>query len=222
MPSTLHDVYDRLFTTYGPQNWWPAKSPFEVLIGAVLVQNTAWTNVVKAIDRLEEADLLEPRALWNVAPDELEELIRPAGYYRVKARRLRSVLEFLLDRFDGSLDAMFAGDLSELRAALLAVNGVGPETADSILLYAGGLPTFVVDAYTRRVLARHGWIDFDADYDTIQDHFQSTLEPDASLYNEFHALFVQVGKLHCRKRSRCDGCPLFDLLPEGGPMEPEF
>lgn len=219
MSSTLKQVFDRLLDAYGPQHWWPAESPFEVLIGAVLVQNTAWGNAVKAIDRLREADLLEPRALLAVGPEELEELIRPAGYYRVKARRLRNLLEFLVEGFDGSLDAMFAVAISELRPALLGVNGVGPETADSILLYAAGLPTFVVDAYTHRVLARHGWIEFDADYHTIQEHFQSSLEPDVPLYNEYHALLVRVGKLHCGKRPKCEGCPLAELLPEGGALE---
>ncbi|NQT17043.1 MAG: endonuclease III domain-containing protein, partial [Planctomycetes bacterium] len=220
MSSTLKQVFDRLLDAYGPQHWWPADSPFEVLIGAVLVQNTAWGNAVKAIDRLREADLLEPRALLAVGPEELEELIRPAGYYRVKARRLRNLLELLVEGFDGSLDAMFAVAISELRPALLGVNGVGPETADSILLYAAGLPTFVVDAYTHRVLARHGWIEFDADYHTIQEHFQSSLEPDVPLYNEYHALLVRVGKLHCGKHPKCEGCPLAELLPEGGALEP--
>jgi len=219
MTSTLHKIYDRLLTAYGPQHWWPAESPFEVLIGAMLVQNTAWGNVVKAIDRLREADLLEPHALYAVAPEELAELIRPAGYYRLKARRLRNLLVFLVERFDGSLDAMFATPLSELRPALLGINGVGPETADSILLYAGELPTFVVDTYTHRVLARHGWIEFDADYHAIQDFFQSSLEPDVPLYNEYHALLVRLGTLHCRKTPKCDGCPLADLLPEDGPRE---
>jgi endonuclease-3 related protein len=222
MTSTLEKIYDRLLAAYGPQHWWPAESPFEVLVGAVLVQNTAWGNVVKAIDRLKEADLLEPHALYAVAPEELEELIRPAGYYRVKARRLRNLLAFLVDRFDGSLGAMFALQASELRPALLDINGVGPETADSILLYAGGLPAFVVDTYTHRVLARHGWIEFDADYHAIQDHFQSSLEPDVPLYNEYHALLVRLGTLHCRKTPKCDGCPLADLLPDGGPLEPEL
>jgi len=222
MTSILLDVYQRLFDAFGPQHWWPGQTPFEVLIGAVLVQNTSWKNVEKAIANLREADLLDARALYGVPGEELEELIRPAGYYRVKARRLRNLLRWLVERYDGSLEQMFQTDLATLREDLLRVNGVGPETADSILLYAGGLPTFVVDTYTHRVLARHGWIEFEADYHAIQEHFESGLERDAAMYNEYHALLVRLGHLHCRKTPRCEGCPLAALLPEGGPREPDF
>lgn len=221
MTATLEEVYERLLAAFGPQHWWPGESPFEVLVGTVLVQNTAWQNVAKAIDRLKDADLLDPHALYAVPTEELEELIRPAGYFRVKTGRLRNLLKLLVERYDGSLDAMFATDLDTLRAELLEIRGVGPETADSILLYAGGFATFVVDTYTRRVLARHGWIDFDADYYAIKDHFESGLERDAALFNEYHALLVRLGKLHCRKTPKCDGCPLADLLPDGRPREPE-
>jgi len=221
MHPTLKEVFDRLYAAYGPRHWWPAQSPFEVLIGAVLVQNTAWQNVEKAIDRLRGDDLLEPHALYAVPVEELEELIRPVGYFRIKARRLRNVLEFLVDRYDGSLEAMFQTGLAELREGLLQVKGIGPETADSILLYAGGLPAFVVDAYTHRVLARHGWIGFDADYYQIQDYFLSGLPQDAALFNEYHALLVEVGKRHCHKHPRCEGCPLAEMLPPGGPFEPD-
>ena len=223
MTATLHEVYDRLLAALGPQHWWPGNSPFEVLVGAVLVQNTSWKNVQRAIENLQERDLLEPEALYAVPPEELEELIRPAGYYRIKARRLRSLLEFVVDRYGGSLDAMFGAGLPALREELLGVHGVGPETADSILLYAGGLPTFVVDAYTNRVLARHGWIGFDADYHQIKEHFESNLPEDVALYNEYHALLVSVGKDYCRKTGpRCEQCPLAELLPDGGPLEPEY
>jgi len=222
MASTLQEVYSRLFAAYGPQHWWPGESPFEVLVGAVLVQNTSWQNVARAIDNLKQADLLDPHALCSVSGEELEACIRPAGYFRVKARRLRNLLGFLVDRYDGSLDAMFATGLPALREELLSVNGVGPETADSILLYAGDLPTFVVDTYTHRVLARHGWIDFDADYYAIKECFESGLAQDAALYNEYHALLVRLGKLHCRKTPRCDGCPLADMLPDGGPLKPDY
>jgi endonuclease-3 related protein len=220
MTATLAEVYQRLFAAFGPQRWWPGESPFEVLVGAVLTQNTSWQNVAKAIGRLKEAELLEPHALYGLADEELEERIRPAGYFRVKARRLRNLLELVVTRYGGSLDAMFASDLDSLREQLLGVNGIGPETADSILLYAGGVPTFVVDAYTHRVLARHGWIEFEADYHTIKDHFESGLQRDAALFNEYHALLVRLGKLHCRKKPKCEGCPLADLLPDGGPLEP--
>jgi endonuclease III related protein len=220
-PTMLTDVYRRLFDAFGPQHWWPGETPFEVIVGAMLTQNTSWQNVVRAIDNLRQADLLEPKALYDVPVEELEELIRPAGYFRVKAVRLRSLLKFLVKRYDGSLDTMFAVGLPELRRELLAVHGVGPETADSILLYAGGLPTFVVDAYTHRVLARHGWISFDADYHEIQDYVQSELPQDVPLFNEFHALFVRLGKDYCRKsKPKCDECPLRELLPCGGMLEP--
>jgi endonuclease-3 related protein len=218
MTATLQEVHDRLLAAYGPQNWWPAESAFEMMVGAMLVQNTAWTNVRKALDILRDRDLLAPRALYEVSLDELEELIRPVGYYRVKARRLRNLLALLVERYDGSLEAMFQTGLLSLREELLSINGVGPETADSILLYAGGMPSFVVDAYTHRVFARHGWIGFDAGYYEIKDHFESGLPQDAALFNEYHALLVQVGKEHCRKTPRCEGCPLAELLPSGGPL----
>ncbi len=219
MPSILRQVYDRLLAAFGPQHWWPGDGPFEVLVGAVLVQNTSWKNVERAIRNLRENDLMDPRRLYKVPQDELEELIRPAGYFRIKARRLRNLLALVVKRYGGSLDRMFATDLSALREDLLGVNGIGPETADSILLYAAGLPSFVVDTYTHRVLARHGWIGFDADYHEIKDYFESGLEQDVPLYNEYHALLVRVGHLHCRKQPKCEGCPLADLLPRGGPLE---
>ncbi len=222
MKNILMEVYRRLFQAYGPQHWWPGQSPFEVLVGAVLVQNTSWANVQRAIANLREAGLMHPKALFRLPQAALEEHIRPAGYFRIKARRLRNLLGLLVNRYDGSLEAMFRTDLPTLRAELLSVNGIGPETADSILLYAGQLPVFVVDTYTHRVLARHGWIGFDADYYEIQDFFHQQLEQDVQLYNEYHALLVRVGKEHCRKRVQCSGCPLSDLLPEGGPREPDF
>jgi endonuclease-3 related protein len=216
------DVYRRLHDAFGPQHWWPGESPFEVLIGAVLTQNTSWRNVERAIANLRQADLLEPHALYRVPAAELESLIQPAGYFRVKTRRLRSLLEFLIERYDGSLEAMFRTDATQLRAELLAVHGIGPETADSILLYAGGLPSFVVDAYTHRVLARHGWIAFEADYHQIQDYLEQQLPRDTAVYNEYHALLVRLGKDYCRKAGpRCGECPLADLLPSGGALAPD-
>ena len=220
MSVNLQEVYRRLLDALGPQHWWPGQSPFEVMVGAVLVQNTNWQNVEKAIENLREADLLEPHALYGVAQEELEELIRPAGYYRIKAKRLRSLLRFFVERYDGSIESMFQTRVGTLREELLGVNGIGPETADSILLYAGGLPSFVVDAYTHRILARHGWIDFEADYHQIQDYFQGELPDDAALFNEFHALLVRLGKDYCRKtQPKCKECPLGELLPQGGPLD---
>ena len=218
----LTEVYRRLFDAFGPQHWWPGETPFEVIVGAVLTQNTSWQNVERAIRNLREADLLDPHALYAVPVEELEELIRPAGYFRVKAVRLRSVLEFIVERYDGSLDAMFSTGLPDLRRQLLEVHGIGPETADSILLYAGGLPSFVVDAYTHRIFARHGWIGFDADYHQIQDYVQGELPQEVPLYNEFHALLVRLGKDYCRKTNpKCAECPLREMLPKGGPLEPD-
>ena len=220
MPHPLHDVYDCLLAAYGPQHWWPGETPFEIMVGAILVQNTAWKNVEKAIRNLADADLLDPQALANVDTEELQELIRPAGYFRLKTKRLLHLVRHVVDQYNGNLDAMFSVDLSALREALLRLNGIGPETADSILLYAGGLPTFVVDTYTHRVLARHGWIDYEAQYYEIKDMFEAELEQDVGLYNEFHALLVRVGHRHCRKTPKCDGCPLEGLLPEGGICDP--
>jgi endonuclease-3 related protein len=217
----LLSAYDKLLDAFGPQHWWPGESPLEIMVGAVLVQNTAWRNVERAIENLHDAGVMTPHALYAVPLAELAELIRPAGYYQVKARRLRNVLTFVVAEFDGSLDAMFRTDLASLRERLLAVHGIGPETADAILLYAGGMPSFVVDTYAHRVLARHGWIDYDATYHDIKEHFENTLPTDAALYNEYHALLVRVGKDHCRRAApKCEACPLAPLLPAGGVVEP--
>ena len=219
---TQQEVYRRLLDAFGPQHWWPGASPFEVLIGAVLTQNTSWRNVERAIDNLRRADLLEPHALYRVPPAELEQLLQPAGYFRVKARRLHNLLEFLVERYDGSEEAMFHTPLPELRRQLLGVHGIGPETADAILLYAGSLPSFVVDACTHRVLARHGWIAFGAEYHEIQEFLQAALPQETAVYNEYHALLVRLGKDYCRKSGpRCKECPLAEMLPDGGPLSPE-
>jgi endonuclease-3 related protein len=218
MSSPLSEAYERLLARYGPQSWWPGQTPFEIMVGAVLVQNTNWRNVERAIENLREEGLLSPTALYDAAAADLEELIRPAGYYRVKAKRLRNLLTWLHERYNGSLEQMFACPLDSLRNELLAISGIGPETADSILLYAGGLPVFVVDAYAHRVLARHGWIDAEADYYRIQELFLESLPLDAALFNEYHALLVRVGKEHCKPTPICEECPLCEMLPEGGPI----
>jgi endonuclease III related protein len=215
----LTDVYRRLLEAFGPQHWWPGETPIEVVVGAVLVQNTSWTNVEKAIRRLREAELLDPRTLFEMPAEEIEDYIRSAGYFRIKARRLRNLMQFIAQRFDGSLDTMFRTPLAELRQMLLGVSGIGPETADSILLYAGRLPALVVDAYTHRVFCRHGWIEPEADYHQLQEYCDSQLPQDVELYNEFHALLVRLGKDYCRKaRPLCAQCPLRELLPAGGPL----
>ncbi len=213
-------VYERLLAHFGPQRWWPADSPLEVMIGAVLTQNTSWKNVERAIANLREAGLLEADALYALDVDELAEVIRPSGYYRLKAGRLLNLIEFLVDRYKGSVETIRSSDPATLREELLSIKGIGPETADSILLYALEVPTFVVDTYTHRIAARHGWIDFETNYDGLKEFFESRLVVDVEMFNEFHALLVRVGNQYCRRTPKCDECPLFDLLPEGGPLEP--
>ncbi len=220
MPRILQEIYDRLFDALGPQHWWPADAAFEMMVSAMLVQNTSWKNVKRAMENLRQAEVLEPHALMALPEEELQELIGPVGYFRVKAKRLRSLVEFLVRRYGGSVPAMFRTEPAVLRKELLAVYGVGRETADSILLYAGAVPRFVVDAYTHRIFARHGWIAFDADYDQIQEYLESGLPADAALYNEYHALLVRVGKDYCHKTApKCPSCPLRELLPAGGPLK---
>lgn len=207
----LREMYDRLWAAQGPQHWWPAKTPTEVVVGAILTQNTAWANVERAIANLRRAKCLSWSALRKVSGTRLAQLIQPSGTYRVKAARLKAFVNDLCERHNGSLESLLDGDLEQARQRLLAINGVGPETADAILLYAGGRATFVVDAYTRRILHRHFLCDAKADYETIRRLFHQALPQDAPLYNEYHALLVATGKRHCRTRARCDGCPLADM-----------
>lgn len=204
----LLDLYDAMFAAYGPQHWWPARTPTEVIVGAILTQNTAWRNVERAIENLRRADALDWAVLRDLHEAGLAELIRPAGTFNVKARRLQAFVGWLWERHGGSLERMFATPLADLRGHLLGIPGVGPETADAILLYAGGLPSFVVDAYTARILRRHGLIRLDEGYSEIKRLFETQLPADATLFNEYHALLVQIGKLHCRPTPNCRGCPL--------------
>lgn len=205
---SLLEIYHTLYDAYGPRHWWPADTPFEVCVGAILTQNTSWGNVEKAIANLKEEGLLSPEALYNVTVDRLSAAIRPAGYFNVKSVRLKDFVKYLRERHGGSLERMFAGDWRELREELLRVRGIGPETCDSILLYAGGKPTFVVDAYTKRLFAALGILDPLAGYDEVRNLFMSNLPQDARLFNEYHALIVEHGKHHCRKRPLCGGCGL--------------
>ncbi len=206
----LMEVYRRLLDHFGPQHWWPGETPLEVMVGAILTQNTSWKNVERAIDNLRGAGLLTFDRLADLPTGLLAEYIRPAGYYNIKAGRLRNLLQYISDHHPpGDLDAFLGQDLPELRSQLLSVKGVGPETADSILLYAANLPIFVVDAYTHRILGRHGLIDEDADYHRIQELFMDHLDADAQLYNEYHALLVRIGNQYCKKTNPdCDNCPL--------------
>jgi endonuclease-3 related protein len=209
----LTDIYRRLEAAFGDPGWWPGDTPFEVAVGAVLTQNTTWRNVEKAIKRLKDAGLLSAEALRNVTTEELAGYIVPAGYYNVKARRLKSLVEFLWAERGGRVEALADIPAAEARRKLIGVNGVGPETADSILLYAVGVPTFVVDAYTRRILGRHGLVPEEAGYDEVKAVFEDNLEPDTDIFNKFHALFVKCGRLHCKPKPKCEGCPLEELLP---------
>jgi endonuclease-3 related protein len=206
--SDLPLFYDALLRAYGPQGWWPARTPLEVVVGAILTQNTAWRNVERAIERLRSAGALNWQRLAELTEAELAELIRAAGTFNVKARRLKSFVEFLFARYGGDLDAMADVGTERLREELLSVRGIGRETADAILLYALGRPSFVVDAYTHRILRRHGLIDADTDYEGLKSLFESALPADAAMFNEFHALLVAVGKKQCRPRAQCAGCPL--------------
>ncbi|MCZ6602117.1 MAG: endonuclease III domain-containing protein [Planctomycetota bacterium] len=209
--SDLDTIYRKLSSHFGPMNWWPGDTPFEMIVGAILTQNTAWRNVVLAIRNLKEARALSPRALRGLSEAKVARLIRPSGYFRVKARRLRSFIDFLYERHQGSLARMFRRPLPQLREELLGVSGIGPETADSILLYAGGMPSFVVDAYTRRVFGRHYFLGEDASYEETKSLFEENLPVDVPLFNEYHALIVNLGKDFCRPRPRCEGCPLEGL-----------
>jgi len=210
----LREFYEEMSAALGPMKWWPAKLPFEVIVGAILTQNTAWTNVKLALANLRRGHLLTPRAMARVPQAKLARLIRPSGYYRQKAKKLKAFLEFLEGEYGGSLKRMFATPTVELREELLAVHGIGPETADSILLYAGSHPIFVVDTYTRRLLARHSVVSAEAKYDEVQQLFMRHLPSDQSHFNEYHALIVNVGKKWCRARApRCGECPLGKFLP---------
>jgi endonuclease-3 related protein len=233
--------YKALLSSYGPQNWWPGESQFEVIIGAYLTQNTNWSNVEKAIANLQQAGMLSLNAVRQIPLEELEQLVRPSGYFRQKARNLKTFISFLDEHYSGSLSCMFTEPTEKLRGELLILNGVGPETADSILLYAGNHPVFVVDAYTRRLLERHGIITAKTKYEEIRSLVEQAISnaPSESLavattdsiprhpvsrmssaarselaqhYNEFHALIVRVGNQHCRAQASCEGCPLQHLL----------
>ncbi len=207
----LTQIYQLLFGRFGPQNWWPGETLFEIITGAILTQNTNWTNVKKAITNLKSADLLNPEKLHQLELSDLAGLIRPAGYYNIKAKRLKNFIDWLFQNYDGQLANLENIDTDRLRAELLDIKGIGRETADSILLYALGRPIFVVDAYTARVAVRHGLIEPDTDYEQLQELFQSNLPQDVKLFNEYHALLVRAGKDYCRPQAKCTGCPLEDL-----------
>ena len=198
-----------LYAGFGPRHWWPGDTKIEIIIGAILTQNTAWANVEKAIGNLKREKVLSVSRLSGISEKKLARLIRPSGYYNIKANRIKNFLRFLNTRYSGSIDKMFGSRLYKLREELLAVKGIGRETADSILLYAGNKPVFVVDAYTKRVFSRHGFIKEDADYEEAQSLFMDNLWKDKGLFNEFHALIVELGKSVCKsKKPLCSLCPI--------------
>lgn len=227
----LIKIFDRLYGAFGPQHWWPGDTPFEIAVGAILTQNTNWGNVEKAIANLKRQRVLSAKKIHEMPPRDLSALIRPAGYFNIKTKRLKAFMDFLMNDYRGSFRRMKDEDMHTLREKLLGVNGIGPETADSILLYALKKPVFVIDAYTKRVLSRHGIMKHEEPYERFQELFHGTMAPGnrkirppakniynhlkglneeslVRLFNEFHALFVRVGKTFCRPRPLCAACPL--------------
>jgi endonuclease-3 related protein len=213
---TLLNIYMTLYRHFGPQHWWPGETPFEIAVGAILTQNTNWINVEKAIANLKRVKAMNCRAMNKLKHGKLASLIRPSGYFNLKAIRLKAFLSFLSEEYGCSVAKMRKKSTDSMRNELLDINGIGPETADSILLYALEKPVFVIDTYTKRVLSRHKIVNEDATYHDMQDLFHNSLKPDTSLYNEYHAFFVMTGKEYCRPKPRCEECPLKPLLPEKG------
>lgn len=207
----LTEIYQLLFERFGPQYWWPGETRFEIITGAILTQNTNWTNVEKAIANLKSARLLTPEKLFSLEVTQLAELIRPAGYYRLKAKRLKNFLSWLFEDYAGQLENLEELSTDRLRAELLAVKGIGPETADSILLYAFDREVFVVDTYTARITSRHNLIEPGAGYECLRELFQSNLPEDTQLFKEYHALLVRAGKEFCKPKTKCLDCPLEKL-----------
>jgi len=208
----LRELYQDLLRAYGRQDWWPGREdPFEVIVGAVLTQRTTWTNAARVIDALRRANLLTPEAIRQTESRDLEILIRPAGFYRAKTAKLKAFCTMLWREHAGDLSRLLALPLEDLRSVLLSVYGIGDETADAILLYAAGKPSFVIDAYTRRVLTRLGWIEGRESYQQLRTAFTQALPTDVGTFAEYHALIVHHGKSHCRSRPRCNTCPLLGM-----------
>ncbi len=208
----LRDIFERLYNYFGPQGWWPAESPFEVCLGAILAQNTSWENVKKTIQNLKEEKLLDPYLLYNLSYERLANLIKSSGYYNLKAKRLKNFLKFLLENYAGEIERMRGEDLETLRRKLLEIKGLGPETVDSILLYALDKPIFVIDSYTYRIFYRHNLCPEETTYEELQEIFHTFLPKDVSFFKEYHALLVALGKKFCKKKEPlCKGCPLENL-----------
>ncbi len=208
MPDKLLDIYQKLSAHFGKQNWWPAETQFEVIVGAILTQNTAWRNVEKVIKDLKSSELLTPDGIFRVEDSELTDIIRSAGYYNSKTKKLKAFVRFLYDGYSGSLDLFFDRPKEEIRRELLSLWGIGPETADSILLYAGNKRSFVVDAYTRRIFNRLGVVDENINYDELKKIFEDQIPANLDIYKEFHAVIVMLGKDYCKVRPVCKDCPV--------------
>lgn len=211
----LQELYQLLFDRFGPQGWWPGDTPFEVALGAILTQNTNWQNVSRVLAALKAEGYLDAVLLGQLPEAELANRFRPAGYYNLKARRVKNFLDFFAARFESSMENMALEELDNLRAELLGLHGIGPETADSILLYALHKPTFVVDAYTFRILSRHGLVTEPCSYEELRQFFMDRLPVEVPLYQEFHALLVRLAKEFCRPQPQCAGCPLEDWPDPG-------
>lgn len=210
MRSKLLAIYDKLFGYFGPRHWWPAETPYEVMVGAVLTQAVAWRNVEKAITNLKNQDLLTPDKIYVTETIILEELLKPTRYYKMKTKKLQALNRFLVEEYQGIPEVMFQEATIKLRGRLLGIYGMGPETVDSILLYAGNLPVFVIDAYTQRIFQRLGVLAEKVSYPKLQELFMDHLPRDVSLYNEFHALIVGLGNKICHNNPKCQECPLID------------
>ena len=205
----LYEIYERLFAHFEPQNWWPADTPFEICVGAILTQNASWKNVKIAINNLKKKNLLDPFKLYEIPLETLSQIIKPSGFYNIKAKRLKNFVKFLIENYQGDLNILFSKGLEKAREELFSIKGLGKETVDSILLYAGNFPIFVVDAYTYRILHRHSLVPEEATYEEIQALFMENLPQDHQLFNEFHALLVACGKNLCKKKEPlCETCPL--------------
>ena len=211
----LMELYRRLLKLYGPQHWWPGDDAFEIAIGAILTQSAAWGNVEKAIANLKSAGVFSLEGLRDISEEELARLIRPSGYFNAKAKKLKAFVMHLWQRHQGNLQKLLSQEDTALREELLSIYGIGEETADDIVLYAADKPSFVVDAYTRRILTRVGMAPHEDSYRAYQEVFHHSLPPDVPLYNEYHALLVRHGKESCQKKPRCGQCCLLDLCPTG-------
>ena len=215
--ANLMAIYDLMFGYFGYRGWWPGETIFEICVGAILTQSVSWKNVTKAIDNLKRANLLELERMYRAASEEIEQCIIPAMYFRMKTRKLKAFVDYVVDIYQGDIVKMFNKDLISLRDELLGIYGIGPETADSIILYAAEKPVFVVDAYTKRIFSRMGIFRDGVTYDEMQNYFMKGISPDVQLYNEYHALITGIGNRFCsNKKPKCNSCPLEEVCRFSG------